>query len=74
MIYAYVPRPTPQTNADRIRAMSDEELANWLTRTQIGAIKDAMDILQLPYDTTDYVVEMGTRESLLWLKQPVEEM
>ena len=29
MIYAHVPRPTPQTNADRIRAMSDEELAEY---------------------------------------------
>ena len=28
MIYAHVPRPTPKTNADRIRAMSDEELAD----------------------------------------------
>ena len=31
MIDAHVARPTPQTNADRIRAMSDEELANVLT-------------------------------------------
>ena len=27
---AYSPKPKPTTNADRIRAMSDEKLANWL--------------------------------------------
>jgi hypothetical protein len=52
--------------------MSDEELAKWIARTQIGAIKDALDILRLPYDASDEVVELGTREALLWLKQPAE--
>ena len=67
------PKPyKPQTNADLIRAMSDEELANWLARTQMGAIKDAMAILQFPCDATDEIVELGTRESLLWLKQPAD--
>ena len=33
MIYAHVPRPTPKTNADRVRAMSDEELARWLMKS-----------------------------------------
>lgn len=26
----YSPKPKPQTNADRIRSMTDEELAKWL--------------------------------------------
>ena len=30
MIYAHVPKPTQQTNADRIRAMSDKELAEFV--------------------------------------------
>lgn len=28
---AYSPKPKPQTNADRIRSMTDEELANTIT-------------------------------------------
>ena len=27
----YSPKPKPQTNADRIRSMTDEELEQWLT-------------------------------------------
>jgi hypothetical protein len=61
------------TNADRIRAMSDQELAEWIARTQIGAIKDAMNLLRLPYDEPDGLVEIGKTEALEWLKQPAEE-
>jgi hypothetical protein len=60
------------TNADRIRAMTDEELAEWLARTQIEAIKDAMTILRLPYDESDEIVEMGKAETLEWLQQPAK--
>jgi hypothetical protein len=63
---------TPDTNADRIRGMSDEELAEWMARTQIGAIKDAMNLLRLPYDEPDGLVEVGKTEALEWLKQPAE--
>ena len=28
----YMPRQKPQTNADRIRTMNDEELARWLVK------------------------------------------
>ena len=31
----------PQTNADRIRTMSDEELAEWLTKVTNDAQRDA---------------------------------
>lgn len=62
----------PKTNADRIRAMSDEELADWIARTQMGAIKDAMNLLRLPCDATDGVVELGKTEALEWLQQPAE--
>lgn len=34
------PPKRPQTNADRIRSMTDEELARWLTKTQrIGDVE-----------------------------------
>ena len=62
------PDPVPQTNADRIRAMSDEELANWLDymygrcdwcdTNKVGT-DDCSDIA-----CTDCIFE--------WLKQPAE--
>lgn len=62
---AYVPvvvdtKPKPVTNADRIRAMTDEELARWLTKTQrIGDVEVFRDgYYQLWLD---------------WLQQPATE-
>ena len=60
---AYVPKVT--TNAERIRAMSDEELCNWLFQrdcTNIAAFLEyggmgVMNVVQL----------------LEWLQQPAEE-
>ena len=58
----------PKTNADRIRAMSDEELAEFLNR-----VKEPCDYCQLA------IVEGACTETLCddammkWLKQPAEE-
>lgn len=60
MIYAYVPKPTPQTNADRIRAMSDEELAEWVTCSRYFGI-------EMVCDTSCVAC------CLEWLKQPAKE-
>lgn len=46
MIYAYVPMPTPQTNADRFRAMSDEEQQKWVRG--FWEIEDFADWLKQP--------------------------
>ena len=54
----------PQTNADRIRAMSDEELCNWLFQrdcTNIAAF--------LEYGGMGV---MNAVQLLDWLKQPAE--
>lgn len=51
-------RRKKQTNADRIRAMSDEELDYFLRKVTYG-----MD--ECPY-------EYGSEKALEWLKQPVE--
>ena len=57
--YLDYPKPyKPQTNADRIRSMSDEELAAW-------AINEAQKI-GFRYTSS----ETGL---LKWLKQPAEE-
>ena len=50
----------PQTNADCIRAMSDEELADLLTSANKGAI-------------TDICRKMHYEYNLEWLKQPTKE-
>lgn len=48
------------TNADRIRAMSDEELADFITSQNRGIC-------------TDICREMHYQSNLEWLKQPAEE-
>ena len=48
------------TNADRIRAMSDEELANFITDNQKGWC-------------TEIGREMYYQHNMEWLKQPVED-
>ena len=58
----YLDYPKPhkaQTNADRIRSMSDEELNYFLHKVTYG-----MD--ECPY-------EYGSEKSLEWLQQPAEE-
>jgi hypothetical protein len=53
------PKPKPKTNADRIRAMSDEELAYWV---------------MCPYDDVepDSCPKGCMKCTLEWLKQPAE--
>lgn len=65
-------QPKPQTNADRIRAMSDEELANWLARTQYANMMEAAEIFgeQLPFE--EETLKGSEQECLQWLKQPAD--
>ena len=62
-----------QTNADRIRAMSDEELANWLARTQYTNMMEAAEIFgaQLPFE--EKTLKASEKECLKWLRQPAKE-
>ena len=60
------------TNADRIRAMSDEELADWLARTQISNTAEALAIAKIPFEQSPEQKEYVTKECLEWLKQPAE--
>jgi hypothetical protein len=65
MIYAHVPKPTPKTNADRIRAMSDEELIKLLIEFSAFACifpdKDCEEV-----SCVDCVAK--------WLKEPAQEV
>lgn len=60
------------TNADRIRAMSDEELADWVARTQIANVAEALSIANIPWHQTDGIYDETKKECLEWLKQPAE--
>ncbi len=62
----------PQTNADRIRAMSDEELADWLARTQIDNVAEALKIACVPWEQHPDLQELTEKDCLGWLKQPAE--
>lgn len=55
-------RPKPQTNADRIRAMSDEKLAKLFMDFAVKCYDDCGVSAEII--TTDYVME--------WLNQPAE--
>lgn len=55
----------PKTNADRIRAMSDEELAEDFCKTVLAVME------QLGFENTGNM-EDAVRVRLEWLKQPAE--
>ena len=65
---AWKDKDDPQTNADRIRQMTDEELADFLDRWELGDIdysKTFCDLCDGQYDCHDDCL-------LDWLKSPVE--
>ena len=73
--YGFIPdedvtqEPKPQTNADRIRAMTDEELADFLDRWEMGDVdysKTFCDLCDGQYDCHDDCL-------MDWLKSPVEK-
>ena len=67
------PEEKPQTNADRIRALSDDELAEWLARTHVAIAAAVLEIANFPWDKPDGF-EGGVKEEVLqWLKQPAKE-
>ena len=60
------------TKADQIRAMSDDELADWLARTQIAHVTEVMSMIKVPYEPLPEIKEEVKKECLEWLKQPAE--
>ena len=65
--------PHKKTNADRIRAMSDDELADWIARTQIANIAEALEIARIPFEQSDGMKDETKKECLEWLQQPAKE-
>lgn len=66
----------PQTNADRIRAMSDEELA-WVTVREIKVWNYVDGYYDAKYKCSDGYVTDDYRAAIdhevAWLKQPVKD-
>ena len=61
------------TNADRIRAMSDEELADWISRTQVSNVAEAFEVIGYVWKQPDNLKDGVKKECLEWLKQPAEK-
>ena len=63
--------PEPQTNADRIRAMSDEELAEFLEDLDFCYSYCPQGTARSPY--TPDCSQTCEKYLLFWLQQPAEE-
>lgn len=62
----------PKTNADHIRAMSDEELADWISRTQVSNVAEAFEVIGYVWEKPDNLKDGVKKECLEWLQQPAE--
>ena len=65
-------RSMPMTNADRIRAMSDEEMADWISRTQVSNVAEAFEVIGYVWKQPDNLKDGVKKECLEWLRQPAE--
>jgi hypothetical protein len=63
----FTPPKTPKTNADRIRAMTDEELAETLVRYD-----GVYDVYRTDGEGAHYDWVAAVNEELEWLQQPAE--
>lgn len=63
----------PKTNADCIRAMSDEEFADWIAKTQIDNVATVLEIVGIPWEQPPGLRELTAKDNLEWLKQPAEK-
>ena len=66
---AWKPKNNPVTNADKIRHMSDEELADFIARQRFSEVNPIADTLGIDV-TTAFIV--SRRSAFDWLKQEVE--
>lgn len=64
----------PMTNADRIRAMSDEELANWMAERNVNEstlllLNPRHELTAIQIEAIKHTIYCACRQ---WLKQPAE--
>ena len=65
-------KPLPQTNADRIRAMSDEELADMFAQFEFSIAKEMCAIFGVDITIIEHDFGASAKEELEWLKQPAK--
>lgn len=65
-------KAVPLTNADRIRSMTDEELAASLAKTIIEVTLHAHNMVEALNDVPTELLENIAEEYLKWLQQPAE--
>lgn len=63
----------PMSNADRIRAMSDEELAKLLVDHEYQVTKEVTATLGIGFEWEAHEKELSIKEILERLQQPAEE-
>lgn len=63
----------PMSNADRIRAMSDEELAVWIASIRLDPLYKLCKKFDVEIEISVPTVE-NTTEIREWLQQPVETL
>lgn len=69
-------KPKPMTNADFIRAMTDEQMAKWLARSEYNHLDFfAGELQKHAHITVEYPKDEAklTEEILEWLKAEVSE-
>lgn len=62
----------PKTNADRIRAMTDEELARQFAQYEYSVAKEVLAHFGIDIATMDYDAEVAAKDLLEQLQQPAE--
>ena len=68
----------PMTNADRIRAMTDDELVNWIADIKPfycqPCVYEKPCRLEYDVETVNYAEKYDCKDGILkWLQQPAEE-
>lgn len=61
------------TNGDRIRAMTDEELAEMLAQFEYAIAVAALAAFGINIAEMEHDFSESTKEKLKWLQQPVKE-
>ena len=62
----------PKTNADRIRAMTDEELADMFAQFEFSIAKEVCAIFGVDITIIEHDFGASAKEELEWLKQPAK--
>ncbi len=68
----YAEKEDPMTNADRIRAMSDEEFAVYIARNRVADMSFVASIYGTGLPNQEELVKTESRTILEWLQLPWE--